>query len=48
MKSQLRDIRAELTVVNRTEKILKNQHEEQERIIREIERKHGVEGYTTT
>lgn len=46
MKTQLRDIRSELTVLDRTEKILKNRHEEQQRLIRKIESEHGVLGYT--
>ncbi|CAG9333308.1 unnamed protein product [Blepharisma stoltei] len=44
MKAQLRDIRADLAVLGRTEKILKGEAEEQIREMRNLEREHGIEG----
>lgn len=46
MKSQLRDIRADLAVLGRTEKILKADAEEQIRQMRNLEREHGIEGFS--
>ena len=46
MKAQLKDIRAELTVLGRTEQILKGQLEEANRSIKQLERQHGIEGFS--
>ena len=45
LKSQLKDIRNELTVVARTESLLKAKAEEEMRIMMAIEREHGIEGF---
>ena len=45
LKGQLKDIRNELTVVTRTEKILKTKAEEETKIMMAIEREHGIEGF---
>lgn len=46
MKAHLREIRGELAVVDRTEKILRNQYTQLELDMRELERRHGVEGFS--
>lgn len=48
MKTQLRDIRSELAVLDRTEKILKSKLEDSQKVIRDIERRFGIEGYSET
>lgn len=45
LKSQLKDIRNELTVVTRTEQLLKSKAEEETKIMMAIEREHGIEGF---
>ena len=45
LKSQLKDIRNELTVVTRTEQILKAKADEEMRVMMAIEREHGIEGF---
>ena len=45
LKSQLKDIRNELTVVTRTEQLLKGKADEEMKIMMAIEREHGIEGF---
>ena len=45
LKSQLKDIRNELTVVTRTESLLKAKADEEMRVMMAIEREHGIEGF---
>jgi intraflagellar transport protein 81 len=46
MKAHLREIRGELAVIDRTEKILRTQNTQLELDMRELERRHGVEGFS--
>lgn len=45
LKSQLKDIRNELTVVTRTENLLKAKADEEMKIMMAIEKEHGIEGF---
>jgi intraflagellar transport protein 81 len=45
LKSQLKDIRNELSIVTRTEQLLKGRADEEMRIMMAIEREHGIEGF---
>lgn len=45
LKNQLKDIRNELTIVTRTEQLLKAKAEEETKIMMAIEREHGIEGF---
>lgn len=46
MRTQLRDIRAELTILNRTEQIVRQQDEDLKRHMNLKERQQGIEGYS--
>lgn len=45
LKSQLKDIRNELSIVTRTEALLKSKAEEERKIMMAIEKEHGIEGF---
>lgn len=45
LKAQLKDIRNELSIVSRTEKILKARAEEETKLMMAIEKEHGIEGF---
>jgi intraflagellar transport protein 81 len=45
LKGQLKDIRNELTIVTRTEQLLKAKAEDETKIMMAIEREHGIEGF---
>jgi intraflagellar transport protein 81 len=47
MKSQLATIRTELAILDRTEKLLKQKNKVLEDAVRNMERKQGIEGYTS-
>ena len=45
LKSQLKDIRNEITIVTRTEQLLKGKADDEMKIMMAIEREHGIEGF---